>query len=384
MDAAFEFGAELGWPRFIILVVLAAFVAAASTGLLIRGDFLRLWRKIGNGYLWLRYHGQRRRRCRVVDGASREFCEKDPLGGAFEFEALLLRYDSRLAEGEAVAERIDSGLRVTVAGPQIADFYAALRALFDEHAWLAFHPAVINDQSTHAKTLKWLRFETVVAKAETLKALIPLLHRDKATLRQDEAFCRACESWNQMRSVLQSRGRSLNEYDPRIRSILIKLNTSWSACDAMGRRSQTLLESAEGSSLAKLEKLLDLLDRLASKERGADVGLFEPEINICIVLVGRRETVEKGTAPYIAYIENAMRHDVDIFYLLARGLRNVGVASMICESLGRRHLARQTLRLEDEVEANGDTVPSILLCVEVPEATLQASNKSTRDENRPS
>lgn len=224
MGSGLEFSADLGWLRFGILIALAVFATAASTGIIIRSDFLGIWRKIVNGYLWIRYHGQRTRCCRTVNGANGEFCTQDPLGGAFQFDVLVLQYDSRLGQGKAVGERIDSQLRVTVAGPQLRNFYVALRALFYEHAALALHPALINDENVNAKALKWLRFDTVVRRTDGLRSLNPFLDKDKSTLRQDEAFCRSCSRWKKIRSDLQTLGRAIGDYgyDPRIGSILMK------------------------------------------------------------------------------------------------------------------------------------------------------------------
>jgi hypothetical protein len=143
----------------------------------------------------------------------------------------------------------------------------------------------------------------------------------------------------------------------------------------MTRKRRTTPAPPNGTSLARLEALLNLLDKLAAKERGVDVlphgspSLLEPDISLSIVLVGRPEMVKRGAGPYISYIKRALREEVDTLYLLAQGRRNVDVATRVCESLARGGAVRETLRLEAEVHTDGRTAPSILICLEPPEAS---------------
>jgi hypothetical protein len=223
MGAPFEPSGDVGWLE-AILVGTSLLAAAALARLITPGAFHWAWRKIVNGYWWIRYHGQRTRRSRTVDGATGEFRRQDPLGGAFEFDALVLRYDCGLKQGEALAERIERGLRVTVSGPELANFYAGLKKFLYEHAWFTASPVVIDPESTAARALKCIRVETVIIKTGSLLVLRPFLKEDEAALRQDREFCRWCRRWKKIRSDLQKLGRSLNEYmyDTRLRGILFR------------------------------------------------------------------------------------------------------------------------------------------------------------------
>ncbi len=101
------------------------------------------------------------------------------------------------------------------------------------------------------------------------------------------------------------------------------------------------------------EQFLNSLRSLLFKQRGQDVDLnaITKNFGMAVVLIGRPEVVSiYGYKPYLRYIcMTAKKGNVNVFYLLARGTRNISIANEVAERLRGTELFNETSRYESEI-----------------------------------
>lgn len=97
--------------------------------------------------------------------------------------------------------------------------------------------------------------------------------------------------------------------------------------------------------LAKFRQLL-----FKRQNQDIDPSIITESLRMAVVLVGRPEVVlNHGCMPYLRYICGAFKkHNINIFYLLARGNCNITIANEVAEELERTKVVEETDRFQGE------------------------------------